>query len=228
MLKIAFAPPAPPAQNALILTVTSGRKLGAQSAKLDHKLGGVIRRALAASHFTGKKEQTLTIMAPAKSRLTRIVLAGLGEPGKIDAVTMQRAGGAALAALGNKETRATFLVDEHKGAALDTAEMAANAALGARLRSYRFDKYRTKLKPDQKPALRTLTMATGDAAGARRVYASLDKIADGVFFARDLVSEPPNLLYPETLAAACLELKRLGVKVEVLDEKQMTRMGMGA
>ena len=107
-------------------------------------------------------------------------------------------------------------------------EAAAEAACGARLRSYRFDKYHTKLKPEQKPQLKALTVATSDAVGARKEYAALDKIADGVFFTRDLVSEPPNVIYPETLADACVTLKSLGVKVEVLDDKKMKKLGMGA
>jgi leucyl aminopeptidase len=228
MLKIAFSAPLLPNRNALILTIAAGQKLGAQGAKLDRKLGGAIKRALAASNFTGAKEQTLSIMAPAKSRLTRLVLVGIGDPTKLDAAAMRRIGGAALAALGNKDTQAVFLVDEHKSVAIDGAEMAAQAGFGARLRTYRFDKYRTRLKPDQKPALKSLTVASADATSARRVYAALDKIADGVFLTRDLVSEPPNVIYPETLAAACLELKKLGVKVEVLDEKQIKKLGMGA
>ncbi|MGE3624205.1 MAG: leucyl aminopeptidase, partial [Bdellovibrionales bacterium] len=70
---------------------------------------------------------------------------------------------------------------------------------------------------------------TGPApAPARTAYARLEKIANGVFFARDLVSEPPNVIYPKTLAEQCNALKKLGVKVDILDEKQMKRLGMGA
>jgi len=226
MLKITFASVTLPSQHALILTVGEKQKLGEQGAKLDRKLGGVLKRAMAANHFEGKKDQTLVVVAPAKSRLTRLVLVGIGDPAKADAAAMESAGGAALAALGNKDTQATFLVDAFKGQ--NGAEAAAHAALGARLRSYRFDKYRTKLKPEQKPHLKTLTIASVDAAKARQAYAPLDKIADGVFLTRDLVSEPANTLTPETFAKACVELKSLGVKVEVLDERQMKRLGMGS
>jgi leucyl aminopeptidase len=228
MLKISFVPPALPNADALIVTVLAGQKLGAQGDKLDRKLGGVIKRALKASNFTGAKEQTLCIMAPGKSALARVVLVGLGDIGKLTKSSLQRAGGAAIAALGNKDVQATMLIDTHKGASMTIAEMAAHAAYGARLRSYRFDKYRTRLKPDQKPALKSLAVASDDAVKARRLYADLDCIADGVFLTRDVVSEPPNIIYPETLAQVCVDLKKLGIKVDVLDEKQMKRMGMGA
>lgn len=226
MLKISFANAALPAQHALILTVADKQKLGEQGTKLDRKLGGVLHRAMASGAFTGAKEQTLTILAPAKTRLSRIVLVGIGDPAKVEPALMENVGGAALAALGNKDAQAVFLVDSFKG--MDAGESAAHAAYGARLRSYRFDKYRTKLKPDQKPHLKNLAVASADMAKARKVYADLDKITEGVFFTRDLVSEPPNVINPETLAKACQELKELGVKVDVLDEKKMKSLGMGS
>jgi leucyl aminopeptidase len=228
MPKIAFSPISVPTHYALLLTVSEGPKLGEQGAKLDKKLGGVIKRAIEGAHFKGDKGQTLTIMAPAKTRLSRLVLVGIGDAAKADELTLQKVGGAAIAALTGKETSATLLIDTHKGLALDAGEAAANAAYGANLRSYRFDKYRTKLKPEQKPHLKSLTVASSDAAGARRSYAALDKISEGVFLTRDLVSEPANIIYPETLAQACNTLKSLGVKVDVIDEKRMKKLGMGA
>jgi leucyl aminopeptidase len=66
------------------------------------------------------------------------------------------------------------------------------------------------------------------AAAAKKAYGPMDKIADGVFFARDLVSEPGNVIYPETLAEQCKELTKLGVKVEIFDEKKMAKLGMNA
>jgi leucyl aminopeptidase len=229
MLNITFSSAASlPNRGALILTVAAERKLGGQGTRIDRKLRGALKRAMADSAFTGAKEQTLTIMAPAGTRLTRLVLVGIGEAEKVNEVSLQRVGGAALAALGNKDTQATWMIDDHKGLALAIAEVAAQVAYGARLRSYRFDKYRTTLKPDQKPQLKTLTVSCSDVAKARAAYVHLDKIADGVFFTRDLVSEPPNVINPVTLAKECEKLKALGVKVDVLDEKQMKKLGMGS
>ncbi len=228
MLKITFSPASLPAQQALVLTVAEKTHLGEQGAQLDRKLGGILKRALEDHHFSGAKEQVLTILTPAKTRLSRIVLLGIGDPAKVDDKLFARLGGVACAALNGKDAQAVLLVDSHKALALPVAELAAHAAFGARLRSYRFDKYRTKLKPDQKPALKNLTVACAEASKARSLYASLDKIADGVFMTRDLVSEPANVIYPETLAKECVELKSLGVKVEVLDEKQMKKLGMGS
>jgi leucyl aminopeptidase len=101
-------------------------------------------------------------------------------------------------------------------------------AFGARLRSYRFDKYRTKEKKSDKPTLAALKFVCAASNKAKDSYAVKEKVADGVFFTRDLVSEPANILYPESLAAEAKSLTKLGVKVEVLGEAQMRKMGMGA
>jgi leucyl aminopeptidase len=228
MLKISFAADVIPAQNALILTVADRRVLGKHGAKLDKKCGGAITRAMEASHFTGATAQSLTILAPAKTDLSRLVLIGIGEPAKVNASGFTRIGGASVAAMNGKDTQATFLLDTHDDVTLDAADAAAHLALGARLRAYRFDKYHTKLKADQKPALRVLTVATSVFADAKKRYAPLDKIADGVYLTRDLVSEPANVIYPETLAQHAFALNELGVKVDILDEREMEKLGMGA
>jgi leucyl aminopeptidase len=228
MLKIAFSPDNIPGQNALILTIAEKNQLGEQGVKLNRKLGGAIIRAMETSHFTGAKGATLTILAPSRTRLTRLVLVGIGDAAKADAGTFNHVGGAAVAALTGKDASAVLLVDHHKALKILAAEAAAQAALGARLRSYRFDKYHTKLKPEQKFSLRTLIVATKEAALAKVHFAPLDKIADGVFLTRDLVTEPANVIYPETLTLHAKALADLGIKVDVLDEKQMKKLGMGA
>ena len=228
MLKITFASDTLPVQNALVLTVADKGILGEQGKQLDKKMGGAIASAMESCHFTGAKEKTLVILAPAHTKLTRLVLVGIGEPDKADASLFARVGGAVVTALTGKDTQATLLIDQHKDLGIEIGEAAAQAGFGARLRFYRFDKYHTKLKPDQKPALKTLTVSCSQASAAKAHYAPLDKIADGVFLARDLVTEPANVIYPETLTLHAQALEELGVKVTVLDEKQMKKLGMGA
>jgi leucyl aminopeptidase len=228
MLKIIFAAHKLPSQNAAILPVAADSKLGVHGTAMDRKLGGAIKRAMASCSFTGARERTLTIVAPAKTRLTRLVLVGIGDPVKVTDIGLQRAGGAAYAALNGKESQAIFMMDEFKGLAMTPSDAAADVGFGARLRSYRFDKYRTKLKPDQKSNLKTLTVAVSDLLGARQAYHARAQVADAVFLTRDLVSEPANILTPITLAEACKSLTELGIIVNILDEKQLKKLGMGA
>ena len=113
-------------------------------------------------------------------------------------------------------------------APISQTEAAAQLAFGARLKAYRFDKYKTKQKPEQKASLDRLTVATAAPGEAERAYEPLDKTANAVFFTRDLVSEPANVIYPETLAAQAAKLTELGVAVEILDENKMRKLGMNA
>ena len=228
-MKIAISAPAMPRSGALVVGVLDGGELGATAQRLDKSTDGAITRAIKASRFDGKSGQTLMLFAPTGVRASRIVLAGLGKGDKFDDLAAQSFGGGVIAALAKSgEKTVTVAVDPVKGAKLKPAEIAANAAYGALLRSYRFDKYRTTQKDDDKPSLQTVAVTTSGDAEARKLYRPLSKIADGVYLTRDLVSEPANVIYPETLAEQARSLTKLGVQVQVLGQKQMERLGMGA
>ncbi len=228
-MRIVFAEPGRPKSGTIVVGVLDERKLSPTAAALDKDTGGAIKRAIAASRFTGRKDEVLGVLAPPGLALGRVLLLGLGKTQALDEAALQSLGGNIVAQLNSVgESEAAVVLDKLDGMALKPPEAAANLAYGARLRSYRFDKYRTKEKPEQKPSLKTLAVMNRDPAGARRAFAPLEKIAEGVFFTRDLVSEPANIIYPETLAAAARSLAKLGVEVEVLDERQMKKLGMGA
>jgi leucyl aminopeptidase len=227
-MKITFGEPALPKTGAVVVGVLEEGKLTPTAAELDRRSGGALKRAIASGRFSGKKDELLAILAPADLALSRIVLAGLGKPSAVTIAQMQGLGGILLAHLnGAGETEATLMIDKIESG-IDPSEAAANLAFGARLRSYRFDRYRTKEKPESKPTLARLAVLSANSAGAKRAYQKLEKIADGVFFTRDLVSEPANILYPATLAAQAKTLAALGVAVEILDEKKMKKLGMGS
>ena len=228
-MKIAFAEPSVPNEGALVVGVLDGGVLTPSAASLDERLGGALKRALAASRFTGKARQTLDIVAPAGLELARVTLVGLGKPEDLDARAAEDLGGAAYGHLGGSGLAAAAVaVDAVEGAKLGAAELAARIGLGARLAAYRFDRYRTKEKPEDKPSLARFTLLVEDAGAAKRAFGPLDKVADGVFLARDLVSEPGNVIYPATLAEQARALEALGVEVELLDKEAMRKLGMGA
>ena len=228
-MKIGFAEPSRPKSGTIVVGVTEERTLTPTGTALDKESGGALKRAMDSSRFTGRKDEVLGVLAPTKLEVGRVLLIGLGKPGAIDAAAMQSLGGQVVAQLNSAgEKTAAVALDDLDGAKVKGGDAAANFAYGARLRAYRFDKYRTKEKPEQKPTLEKFTVMTNDVGEAKRVFAPLDKIVDGVFFTRDLVSEPANIIYPETLAEAARSLEKLEVEVEVLDEKQMKKLGMGA
>jgi leucyl aminopeptidase len=106
---------------------------------------------------------------------------------------------------------------------------AAAVATGIRLRAYKFDRYKTRKKDGEDGALRAdVALAVDDVSAARKAFAPCGDVVDGVILARDLVNEPPNVLYPEEFARRASRLRKLGVDVEILDVKAMTKLGMGA
>ena len=228
-MKIRFAASELPKSGTIVATACDEAVLSPSAEALDKATDGVITRALRASRFNGGPGQVLEIPAPGTGKIDRIILIGLGKAEDVDLIRTQNLGGTTLARLnGTGAKTAVLMVDDIEGVDIDATEMASRAGYGALLRSYRFDKYRTKEKEDQKPSMTELTIACGDPASAQRGLGPLEKIAEGVACTRDLVSEPANVIYPETLAAAGEELSKLGVDVEVLGEKEMQKLGMGA
>ncbi len=110
-----------------------------------------------------------------------------------------------------------------------TAENAADFALGARLRHYSFDRYKTKKKPEGEDAKGTsLTLMVADAGAAEAAATVSEAVSDGFILARELVNEPPNVLYPEEFARRAEVLTELGVEVEVLGPGKLEALGMRA
>jgi leucyl aminopeptidase len=229
-MKIRFAKPDLPGSGAAIVGVWEERVMTAAARRLDEAAAGAITRALAsAGRFSGKNGELLPIVAPAQPPLSRIVLAGLGRPDKADARRFEELGGRAAAHLNSAgEREATVAIDGAEGTPIPAPDAAAAVALGARLRSYRFDRYKTKEKVEKKPSLEHLTVSIDTPEAAQRAWDPLEKTAEAVCFTRDLVSEPGNVIYPETLAAQALTLEKIGVEVEVFDEGAMREFGMGA
>ncbi|MBN8875080.1 MAG: leucyl aminopeptidase [Rhodospirillales bacterium] len=220
MVEIAFAKLALPKSGALALLVAEGEKPSGLWEQADQATGGAISRALEAAEFTGGKGKTATLLAPGAG-LSRVVAIGLGKPASLTASTLQEAGGTAAQALAREPVAAI-------AAANLTGAQAAEVGFGAQLRSYRFDRYRTKEKPSDKPRLARLTVLTGETGPAKAAWEAQAAIAHGVNLARDLVSEPANVLTPVAFADRCRALTELGVKVEVLGPKEMTKLGFGA
>ncbi|HEX6661343.1 MAG TPA: leucyl aminopeptidase, partial [Sphingomicrobium sp.] len=109
------------------------------------------------------------------------------------------------------------------------ADSAARVALAAALRGWRYDRYRTTLKDKQKPSL-TEIVIVGAAADAEHRYTSRwEPVVLGTELTRELVTEPANIIYPETFVErARAALDGSGVEIEVLDRPAMEKLGMGA
>ena len=219
MIEIAFQAAAAPASGALALLCIEDQALTGLAAGIDAVCNGTLTRAMAAAEFKGKKGQACTILAPTEG-LTRIVLVGVGKPEDHTARGMEEAGAAAVNALLREATAAIAVDGMPPG-------HATAAALGAMLRSYRFDRYRTK-DADNKPKLATLAILTDDPAAAEAIWPASLAIARGVALSRDLVSEPANVLNPAEMAERCLPLRELGLEIDVLGPAELAEKGFGA
>lgn len=218
-MKITFAKLALPTSGAVVVGAYADAVLSTSAKALDETLGGALTRAIEAQRFKGKAEETLTLLAP--GNFTRVVLIGLGAQDTIGTLGWQAFGGAAYAALsGGSDKDATVVIDDD---AAGTG--AAQAAFGATLRSYRFDKYRTKEKKEDKPRLARISLMTADPLLAKTAFAPLSALAEGVITTRDLVSEPANALGPVDVAREAKKLETLGVKVTVMGEKELRKQG---
>ncbi|MEA2789408.1 MAG: leucyl aminopeptidase [Acetobacteraceae bacterium] len=220
MLDIAFAKPALPKSGALVLLIHEGEKPSGLWEQLDKTTGGAITRAFSIAEFKGAKGKTCIILAPG-ANITRVLAVGLGKTAETTEKILAEAGGTIVTSLSREV--AVAVADN----AL-TAQQASEVALGAVLRSYRFDRYRTKEKPEDKPKLSKLTMLTAEVPKAKAAWEPLKATAEGIFITRDLVSEPPNVLNPAEMADRCRKLTESGLKVEILGPKEMAKMGFGA
>lgn len=189
--------------------------------------GGVLARALSAADFKGKFGAAVDLLAPSGSGLTRLVVVGTGAPGSLDGYAWMKLGGT-IAGQMRRDTDVTIAVSM-EGRDVADGEVAALAA-GLLLRSYAFDKYRTRgedAESARKKAAR-VTIQCANPAAARKAFADAGAVVDGVILARNLVNEPANVLGPVEFASQAKALEQLGVEVEVLTEKEMRKLGMGS
>ncbi len=223
--QISFAKAARAEDGLAILLKLSGDQPPAGAAEVDP--AGVLVKAANVAEFTGKSMSVLDIVAPHGSSFDRIAVIGLGKPAALVSHDWLRVGGVAAGAVRTASEVAIHV--DAPGIVMD-GEKAANVALGMLLRAYSFDNYKTKKKDDDDKTVKTVnvTIVTADPAAAKAAFVAAQAVADGVNLARELVNLPPNVLGPVEFADKAKELTKLGVEVEILTEKDMKKLGMGA
>jgi leucyl aminopeptidase len=226
-VKVGFVPFSTAARGILVVFCDDTLKFGAATAKALGAVAGIVKRAAATNQFKGKKGSTLDILAPEGLKVSRLIVIGSGKLSAVKDYDFFKFGGVAAGKLNAGNETATIIAELPSGAM--TPDQAAAIAAGTRLRAYKFDRYKTKKKDGEDAALRTdISVGVGDVAAARKAFAPNDHIVDGVIMARELVNEPPNVLFPIEFARRAAQLRKLGVEVEILDVKAMTKLGMGA
>ncbi|HWV52413.1 leucyl aminopeptidase [Pseudorhodoplanes sp.] len=223
-LKIGFSSFSAPENGVLAVFAGPDLKFGPGTRALLAPAADLIARAAAADGFKGKSGSALDLIAPAGLKVSRLIVIGVGADKPDDAVKL---GGSTFGRAPATASEIAIMAEFPDGPL--SPDQAADLALGAVLRSYSFDRYKTKKKDgDDAPKQRRLTIGTAVPDKARKAYGSREAIAEGVLIARDLVNEPANVLYPEEFARRAATLKKVGVQVDILDKKALTRLKMNA
>lgn len=180
----------------------------------------------AAARFSGRVGQVFEGFGAEAGALRRTALAGAGESDAGERRVNLEQAGAALTAKYLVSSERAMVLD--LGAAGLSADEAAAVLLGLRLRGWRHDKYRTRLAADKRPSLETVHVINAPA-GTEAAWEREAALATGVEFTRGLVTEPANIIYPESFVAACEQaFAGTGAEITVLGEAEMIQLGMGA
>jgi len=210
-MKIRFADSRPSGDYALVLPV-AGKDRGSLAS-----LGAAEKGASAAldrQRFEGEASGVAEHFFDDGASTRRLLVVGTGA-GAAPKDVAERIGGTAvgrLLASGEK----TVVIDL-SGLGYD-ADAAAHVALGAALRAWRYDRYRTKLKDNQKATLKEVVIVGADAGAAMRYGQRWAPVVEGVSLTRELVTEPANIIYPESFVERIkASIEGLGLEIEVLD-----------
>jgi leucyl aminopeptidase len=191
----------------------TGAALSSPAKRLDRTMRGALARALASPAFEALKPgEALELAFPVGLAAPALHLVRLSR--KADVAQARKAG----ATLGKSHGEAPLVV------LAEGHPHAAEIAFGLALRAYDFAVH--KSAPAKPQGAVTLMVANPEAVAAQA--APMAAVAEGVFFTRDLVNEPANVLTTYDFAARLAAMQELGLEVEILEEEDLTRLGMGA
>jgi leucyl aminopeptidase len=156
-----------------------------------------------------------------EGRIVELIIVGAGEKSKITRASVEKLGGYIFNHIKSKNSKVCIYNNIEGDLPLATSYLAS----GLFLKSWNFDKYKTK-KEDKK--IESVICQTGYMEINENSYKELQKVNEGVFLVRNLVTEPANVMTPNQMLIEAQNLKKLGVKVSCLDKKDMEKLGMNA
>lgn len=230
MLEIAFNKAGIYENDLIVILVSDQLKIDQAISDVDQKFGNVITNILKnKEQFEGKFATSKIISVPGvEGKIINIAMVGTGDETEIQANQVEELGGKIYGIMKSvKADNAGVVVDgsvgSHKG-----DEVMSLLASGALLSSYKFEHYKTIDKKEEEKT-ESLSFVGEEAETAEQLFADKKAVAEAVFFARDLVTEPGNILFPESYAERVKkEFESHDVDIEILDERKMKSLGMGA
>ncbi len=196
-------------------------------AEIDQAAGGLLRKLAKSGELTGKMLEFTLVHAPAGLKAARLLLVGAGKREQFSGAALRKISGASLRYLKARGVKNFALLVREGEAREDTAQTIAEGVLAADFES---DKYKTDKKNDKN--IESVLIAGYSDAERSAGEKGLSRgriIADAQNFARDLINEPSNKLTPRVLAQKAEAMaKEAGLSVEILDEKKIADLKMGA
>jgi leucyl aminopeptidase len=196
-------------------------------AEIDKAAAGLLRKLAKSGELTGKMLELTLVHAPAGLKAARLLLVGAGKHEQWNSATLRKIAGAALRYLKARSVKDFALFVREGHATEETAQAIAEGALAA---NFETDKYKTDKKNDKNiDSVRIAGYSDSERAAGDKGLSKGRIIADAQNFARDLINEPANKLTPRILAEKAEAMAReAGLAVEVLDEKRIADLRMGA
>ncbi len=142
----------------------------------------------------------------------------------LSTIELQQLGGQVISKFKNNSDINIFFNSEEQ----KYQHMFYNFFLGATLKKYSFLKYKTSIPEKKKDNLKNLNLIVKNKSFFLSLKKKISSLASSVFFTRDLVSEPPNVLNPERFVKEIKKLSSLGVKIVVYDLNKLKKLGMNA
>ncbi len=217
-MHIKFSAPTMP-NSGVLVAVVSSNKLDSFLSDLDAKLNGQVATLIASKALDIDKGGVVSIPSPVGVSVSKIHLVAIG---KIEShLDYEILGGKVYSVLGKEQSDACAVYVP----SLSSGDLGGIVASGILLKSWDFPKYFTKKEVTDFCQVKTVTVMSDQAVDAEKKFRELEQVAEGVFLTRHVCSEPPNVIYPETLAAEAKKLESLGLKVEILGEAELEKLG---
>ena len=204
-----------------ILALVTNKKSLSEFKELNKNLLSKINHAVNCENFEFNKFSSLEIINDKNNLFSKIIIISPGQKSLVS--------GNDLAIIGGKINQISSKSKNKKVSVLVAREFSDDESLvdigfGAILNTYKFDKYKSKKKTIKK--INEITIISKNAVKLRNKFRQKNSVAEGIFLARDLVNEPSNILNPEEYAKRIKGLSKYGLKVEVLNETKMKKLGM--
>tara|TARA_B100000676_G_C18016221_1_gene809824 strand:- start:166 stop:1632 length:1467 start_codon:yes stop_codon:yes gene_type:complete len=204
-----------------ILALVADKKSILDFKELDKNTLNKIQHAISNEDFNFNKFSSFEIINDKNTSFSKIILISPGEKSSIQGNDFAIIGGKInqISSKSNKKIVSILVAKE-----FSTDDNLIQIGFGATLNTYKFDKYKTKKKA--KKQINEVKIISNNASKLKNKLKNKNSVAEGIFLARDLVNEPSNVLNPEAYAKRIKELSKFGLKVEILNEAKMKRLGM--